>query len=528
MTRFFLVSLGLAAFFGGPVARAESPPRPDAIRRANEAPMDKYAYLRTLTLDLAGTVPSMDAYRALVTVADVPEATIDRLLADEAFVARTVRRHRAILWNNIDNVVLTDYRASFTRTRSAGGNLLYWRRRVAVDYRGDTVPCDDVPATFDRAGKIAFRVDENGLRREGYVAVAPYWDPETPIRVCAYDAQERARSPAGTDCASPAGFRDAFCGCGPNLRLCRNRAPGAITRGFAQDVERRVAQLVREGRPYRQLFTGRTAFVNGPVVHFLKYQAGIPAAVPMTPLAYDPAALPDIPFVDADTYQEIELGPEHAGILTSPAYLLRFPTNRARATRFYDAFLCQPFRAPPGGVADPEPKTSPHPDLQERDGCKHCHARLEPAAAHWGRWVQSGAGFLSPAAFPARRADCRACASSGRACRPDCALHYITRTAPGFDARTLGALRAYGFLKDPHHAHVERGPKLLAARTMVGERFPECTARRALEGMFGRELTADEEPWLKPFARRFVASDYDYRALVKAIVMSPVYRRARR
>ena len=58
----------------------------------------------------------------------------------------------------------------------------------------------------------------------------------------------------------------------------------------------------------------------------------------------------DLRFDESDRWVEIELPEQHAGILTSPAYLLRFQTNRARASRFADAFLCEPFTPPAGGL----------------------------------------------------------------------------------------------------------------------------------------------------------------------------------
>ena len=54
--------------------------------------------------------------------------------------------------------------------------------------------------------------------------------------------------------------------------------------------------------------------------------------------------------VDDALGEVVEAGPAHAGVLTSPAYLLRFQTHRARANRFHVSFLCQPFVAPDGGL----------------------------------------------------------------------------------------------------------------------------------------------------------------------------------
>lgn len=498
-------------------------PNEGLLCRADQPRMDKYGYLRSLMLDLMGTVPTPEQYAQLDEVDDVTPEMLEAMLTSEAFVKRAVRIHRGFLWNNVDNVQLLNFQTAF---RVSGG--LYWRTRPAVTYRGDDVPCRNVPATYDARGNIEVEVDADGFSREGYVMVAPYWAPDTQIKVCAFDAQTNEFSAAGRDCKVNGGFGDPGCGCGPNLQRCRYGSYSAINQAMSQDVERRIAATIREDRPYLDLFKSRKAYVNGPLVHFLKYQTGVPAGVRLTPAPFDVDRLPDLQWgPDADHWEEITLDEEHAGILTSPSYLLRFQTNRARASRFYDAFLCQPFSAPPGGLPPADPNVTPHPDLQQRDGCKYCHTLLEPAASHWGRWTERGAGHLDRATYPSHRADCRECGTSGRLCSTECRLHYITSTFSSLEEPYVGALKAFGFLKPEHERNVDMGPKLLVDSTVVDDRFTKCSARRAMQGLFGRELKGDEVDALGELSRAFIASNYSYRALIKAIVTSPVYRRVR-
>lgn len=499
----------------------------DLVCREDEPRLDKYTYLRSLSLDLMGRLPTMAEYAALDGVDDVAEETIDAMLATDGFVARAVRLHRGLLWNNVRNVRLMNFRTSF---RTSQGR--YWRTRAAILYRGGSVPCLNEPATFDENGAIETTVGADGFRREGYVEVNPYWAPDTTVRVCAFDAQETLVSPRGVDCATNAGFNDPACGCGPNLRVCRfgSYSDSRVTEAMAEDVDRRIAAVIGENRPYTDLFTSRRAFVNGPLVHFLKYQRGVPAGARLDPSPYDEDRLPDLDYMGSDTdegWVEVELGTGHAGVLTSPAYLLRFQTNRARASRFYDAFLCQPFTAPPGGLPSVDIDTLPHPDLQQRDGCKYCHALLEPAAAHWGRWAERGAGYLSPTDFPPMRDDCRTCGLTGQLCSNECRTHYITRTLSREEEPYIGMLSAFQFLRDNHLRNVDQGPQLLLNNTIVDDRFPSCTARRALEGFFGRALTTEEQEEMRMLAHRFVGSEFNYRELVKAVVTSEIYRRVR-
>jgi NAD-dependent dihydropyrimidine dehydrogenase PreA subunit len=511
----------LAAVVAGSPGVAHAAPgegpmcRPDAPRASVER------LLRRASLDLLGRVPTVDEYAALEGRDALPEALVDRMLGAPAFAERVVRAHGPLLWPNIENVRLMDFR---TRLQRAGD--IYWRRGTAQTYRGDRVPCRDAPATFGPGGQIEVETDADGVRREGWVEVQPYWATDRTIKVCAFDAQTRDVSPRGRDCRAREGLFDPGCGCGPALRRCRVGSTRPLARAFRRDVEIRIAAMIQEGRPYTELFTSRRAFVNGPIVHYLKYQAGLSAGVGMRPLAYDLDRLPDLAWTD-DGFVPVELPAEHAGVLTSFPFLLRFQTDRARANRFYEAFLCQPFSPPPGGLPEVPPGTIPNPDLQKRDGCKYCHALLEPAAAHWGRWTQQGTGYLDAEAFPAVRDDCVRCAQSGRRCSAECRLHYVTRALSPEETPFLGRLDAFRFLRAEHQAHVEMGPKLLVANAIVDDRFPRCVARRALEGMLGRPVRPAESDLVAAAGRRFVQSGYDYRALVKSIVTSAMYRRSR-
>jgi hypothetical protein len=214
-------------------------------------------------------------------------------------------------------------------------------------------------------------------------------------------------------------------------------------------------------------------------------------------------------------------------VLTSPAFLLRFQTNRARASRFYDAFMCQPFQAPAGALPSPDDPCSQDPDLQTRCGCKYCHSLLEPAAAHWGRWRQAGAGYLDPGSYPRSRADCTACARTGQACSTDCRRNYVTRIFDPVEEPYLGLLNAYYFRSLEHEVVIDQGPALLAATAVVDNRLPACVARRVAQWLLGRALYDEEAELADALTKAFIRSGYSYRELVKAVVSSAEYRRVR-
>ena len=358
----------------------------------------------------------------------------------------------------------------------------------------------------------------------------PYWSQDgEPIKVCAFDAQNDLYSETGAFCGSRAGANNADCGCGPALRWCTfGNESRRISRSMSLAVDRLLFSLFRDDRPYTEIFTSRKAFINGPLSYFWTHQTGTPAGLVYEPKPVDEATLPVLPFLEEDVWREVELPEQHAGVLTRPAFLLRFQTNRARANRFYDAFLCQPFNPPAGGLPVADEESARNPDLQHRAGCKYCHSLLEPAAAHWGRWTEQGIGYLNVADFPAVRTDCEACATRGQNCNAECRNFYTVQSFSDMEDDYLGMLNAYKFRRDDHVRNIEIGPRLLALSTVTDNRLPRCVSQRTADWLLGDgSVTAEDADWINELARQFVFSEMSYRALVKSIVTSPRYRRVR-
>jgi hypothetical protein len=488
--------------------------------------MEPTRYLRALSLDLRGIVPTLEDYALFIEAGEVPESLIEEWLGSEEFVSRAVRYHRDLLWNNIRNVNLFNASAGLRRSRIDGGEYVYWRTNPATRYRGNNVPCLDQPAEFDAFGTPISYTQEDGTEREGWVEVQPYWNPSITIQVCAFDAQVDDLSPTGTECGSRDGLSDVGCGCGPELQWCRYGSRNPLMDSFAQSMEMRVADNIREDRSYLDLLTGNRTWVNGPLVHYWTHQTQMYANVRLVPEPLDTDALPDLEYSDYDTWVEIRLPDHHSGILTDPAFLLRFQTRRARAARFYNTFICSPFTAPAGGLPN-ESDTVPALDLQVRSGCAYCHAILEPVGAHWGRWPANGAGFLGLEQFPAERDDCLDCALYGIGCGDECRRYYGTSALGPEEVPFLGMLDAYKFRRDPHKQNIEAGPRRLVQNSVVDGRLPACTAASAARFLIGRELLDEELSWVDSVALQFSTSDYSWREVVKAVVTSDSYRRVR-
>ncbi len=485
--------------------------------------------LRASSLDLRGTTPTMADYDATLQAID-PLAHVGSVvggwLASPEFADQVVRQHRDKLWNSLENLRLMHVPGGLAKT----GNV-YWRNggNVAIVRRGNRVACLDEPATWDDDGNIVFKPQADGTKREGWVLVKPYWAPATEIKVCATDAIDTAVAPSGKSCAEQGTTYELACGCGPNLRWCRYGTTDLqILRSFATALERQVREMILEDRPYTDLLTEKVAWINGPIAFYWKHQAQLSAPLRMTPTPIDVASLPNLAFTDEDTWVKVDLPKAHAGILTSPAFLLRFQTNRARGSRFYNSFLCQPFQAPDTGIPVDAAAALAEPDLQKRAGCKYCHALLEPVASFWGRWVANGAAHLDPVTYPPYRNDCDTCAKSGQLCSPECKLFYKTVAFSEPEKAFFGWLEPYVFLQTPHQKNVDQGPKLMALAAVVDQRLPRCAARRTAEWLLGREVEGDEElAWIDELSVAFVQGGFSYRKLVSAIVTSDVYRRVR-
>ena len=147
----------------------------------------------------------------------MPEALLDQWLSSEEFAERIVKLHNGLLWNRLaSSTAIQD--TDFQLNKKNG---VHWVRRRAEIYRGgldNTEHCGQEEAVLVDGLPVPV-LDENGIVREGYVWVSPYWDPDNPIKVCAYDAQTIATS-LGRVCQAKGAELDPACGCGPDLKWC--------------------------------------------------------------------------------------------------------------------------------------------------------------------------------------------------------------------------------------------------------------------------------------------------------------------
>jgi hypothetical protein len=478
-------------------------------------------HARAVSLDVRGVVLTLDEVEAIRTAGELDDATLDSWLASEGFADQVVRHHQTLFLNNVDPY---GERLRYLRGYYASSGYIfytYYRQHQLRDGGACTGYDADVNALNQPQSWIT---RSDGSIDEGAVDVVPWWDSTVTLRVCARDAQLTEISSSGNDCRTLEGDGDTECGCGPNLKWCNFEYRSGhedFNRSMSEAISRRVWDVVYEDRDYTTLLTEPSIYVNGPLVDFYKNRVGFSNVFELPVPVED---LPDIPRDDFDTWVNLPTDTHYAGALTEPGWLLRFTTNRGRANRFFTEFLCGEFLPPEGGIMEIA-EENPTPDLSQKPVCMDCHTVLEPWSAYWGRWRESGTVYYSEEVYPTYSEECAACApycGSTTGCGD-----YMLNPEHPHEEPYVGYFKPYVFLFGDMQDHPTMGPALWAETISDDGRLARCAAEKAAIWLLGkpeREISAEV---IDGWADDFTASGLSYQALVRAIVTSPAYGRAR-
>ncbi|MBX7114649.1 MAG: DUF1585 domain-containing protein, partial [Myxococcaceae bacterium] len=218
----------------------------------------------------------------------------------------------------------------------------------------------DLTLLDNRGIKGSYIARRGCLQRDGYTtAAAPYWDTSgaTTVTSCAIEAQTNAVNPATlSSCETGAFTSDRSCGCGQNFRRCEyaegtTQVHASRVNAVNDEPLQIIDSVVRRDEDYFNILTTRRSFMNSTLSSFYREKLGI-GVWTVSP----PTSLEAMPAIDdtgsATEWVEYTRDENASGVLTTPAYLLRFPTQRARVNEFYEAFLCKHF-APPAGAKVP-------------------------------------------------------------------------------------------------------------------------------------------------------------------------------
>jgi hypothetical protein len=90
----------------------------------------------------------------------------------------------------------------------------------------------------------------------------------------------------------------------------------------------------------------------------------------------------------------------------------------------------------------------------------------------------------------------------------------------------LGTLQPYLYRGADEVRRIEAGPRSLVADTLASQELQSCTVRTTWARLLNRPMSDDEAARVLPaLLRSFEDHGRSYRALVRAIVTSPAYRR---
>lgn len=541
-----------AALLGGGPAAAEELSCP--LHR----PVPVTRLYHKLSVDLRGRVPSFDEYAVLDDIPDegeLPANVIEQMLASDEFSVRMREYHRSVYFPVIGgtNGQIRDNDMTL-REQTIGAGEVAWasvsttRRKKWRGGDGSHVcqnkPQTDIQPTYKPGDvptcPVAGSDGAGEFCREGYTTIKPYWDPANAIRVCAFEAQDAEMyTVAGKgdfSCGADVAHAQAACGCGPSLNYCMKSGDldATIRTAWQEQFLLMVDEVIAGAERYDWLFTTKDTFTNGVLDHYYKYLA--PSSG--TARVYNAPAGSDYPlpakpdWLDKTYRREARTG-IHSGILTLPAFTLRYQTNRGRANKVYQALMGKYF-------IPPEPTDSmcetEGTDLTKRCVCRKCHETLEPLAAYFGAIAEAGSAVVNelPEEFP----DFTACkgvfppASSSVWCN-----RLYIETAVGAD-KTVFRQRALEF-SDAHpevKEHYDLGPggvfAVAAEKTAAGEPglFWQATVRQMFEYLMKREMDLDpssvenERDILMKIAANLEATG-DFKAMIREIVSLPAYRR---
>ncbi len=290
---------------------------------------------------------------------------------------------------------------------------------------------------------------------------------------------------------------------------------------WSQEAEHFLAYLFGADRDFREVLTARYSVINGPLAQFYRaIQPGnccggeanfgmvqeteplfLPANVPTELFPHDVRAWKVVP----------DRGPHAAGLLTTPMFLEKYASARARGATLYTAFLCKSFSS-----ENAELMPSTEPNLMVRPGCSNCHATLEPLAAYFSRIEPGNLVFLPQQLFPVKNEKCKK-GPNGKL--PGfCDAFYDVSFA---DAAGATLRSAYG-----SPAHADATPAGAGHDIVQMPEFAECAVQRVAGSFLGRTLTTDDGPLVGDLVAGFKKDGYRMRPLVRAILKSNAYRHA--
>jgi len=273
----------------------------------------------------------------------------------------------------------------------------------------------------------------------------------------------------------------------------------ATNDGVAREPLALINHIVANDRPFTEILTADYMMVN-----------------PFSARAYGVEGLSFNNSTDDREFLPARLaGVPHAGILTSPMFLNRYPTtstnrNRGRARVVFDLFLDTDVLAiegvRPGNSVD---ITTPVPTINNSE-CSKCHSLIDPVAAVFQNWNSRG---------------------QYRPARLSRYGWYADMEARGFNGEPM-----------PLAGNIDSSVRWLAQQIVADPKFTRSVTRIMVNGLTGKEplsapdsssssqLEIDayiaERTMLDAMESRFKESGFRLKTLIEEIMMSPYWQAA--
>lgn len=271
----------------------------------------------------------------------------------------------------------------------------------------------------------------------------------------------------------------------------------ATNDGVAREPLALINHIVRNDLPFTEILTADYMMVN-PYSARTYGIAGMAFRNSSDDTEFLPARLDGIP---------------HAGILTSPMFLNRYPTtstnrNRGRARVVFDLFLDTDVLAiegvRPGNSVD---ITTPIPTINNPE-CSKCHSLIDPVASVFQNWNRKG---------------------QYRPVRLSKYGWYSDMESRGFNGEPM-----------PLAGNIDSSVRWLASQIAADPKFPKSVTRIMVNGLTGKEPLSSpnsasssqertdayiaERTLLNDIQSRFVSDGFSLKTLVTDIMMSPYWQ----
>lgn len=283
-------------------------------------------------------------------------------------------------------------------------------------------------------------------------------------------------------------------------QAARDEAADFANKGIARASLELIAYIVRNNRPYTEVLTADFTMVN-----------------PYSAKSY--GVSPDFETGEYDEFVPAKLpGIPHAGVLTDPIFMNRFPTtptnrNRHRSRIVYEIFLATDVQRLGERPVDATKIEGFNPTMNDAN-CTVCHSIIDPLAGSFKNWNE--AGYYSPG-MPSVE-------------QPIEGKWYTDMRQPGFGDVTLPAEQdnaaaawvAQQIVQDNRFAispiHILF--KGLSGQTPLREPS-DPKAPGYLEGIRAHDV---QTKLFQEIADQFVESNYNLKVAIKELIKSPYYR----